>query len=134
MQKIFLSLVIVFTLISCSLSNDNNNSSNSISILGTWTWQKSVGGITGSDIVTPENTGVEKKLIFETNSKVTVFTDDTETGNYTYEIKIGKSIYDGKDHYLLVFNEMTYVIDYIDLHKLEISDNFPDGFGSTYTR
>ncbi|RVT72273.1 hypothetical protein EOD40_15865 [Flavobacterium sufflavum] len=118
----------------CSLVNDGKNTQNVDAIVGTWNWQQSSGGISGNDIVTPESTGVNKKLVFNTNKKVTVFTNDVETGSYTYTIKMGNSIFDNKQHYLLTFNEMCYVIQYIDSQHLSIQDNFADGYVLTYTK
>ncbi|KDN56091.1 hypothetical protein FEM21_06430 [Flavobacterium seoulense] len=102
--------------------------------MGTWHWQESIGGITGKEIITPQSTGVDKKLVFGANKKVTVFTNDTETGQYEYTIELGNSIFDNKQHYLLTFNEMSYVIQYIDNKNLTIRDNFTDGYVLTYTK
>lgn len=118
----------------CSLTNDGKDTQNVTAIIGTWNWQQSIGGIIGKDIVTPESTGVEKKLVFNANKKVTVFTNGVETGTYTYKITRGNSIFDDKEHYLLTFNEMNYVIQYIDNRHLNIQDNFVDGYVLTYTK
>lgn len=124
--------VLFFTF--CSLTNDGKNTQNVAAIVGTWNWQQSSGGISGKDIVTPESTGVEKKLVFSADKKVTVFTNGLETGSYTYKITKGNSIFDDKEHNLLTFNEMCYVIKYIDNQHLSIQDNFVDGYVLTYTK
>ena len=130
--KILFWSVLGLFLTFCSLTNDGKHTQNVSAIVGTWYWQQSSGGISGKDIVTPESTGVHKKLVFGADKKVTVFTNDVETGNYTYTIKLGNSIFDNKEHYLLTFNEMVYVIQYIDKQHLSIQDNFVDGYVSTY--
>lgn len=127
---VFMMLFFTF----CSLTHEGKNTEDSIAIVGTWYWQKSSGGINGKDIVTPESTGVNKKLVFDTNKKVTVFTNDVETGHYTYTIKMGNSIFDNKQRSLLTFNEMSYVIQYIDNKNLSIQDNFVDGYILNYAK
>ena len=132
--KIVFFGVFVLFLTFCSLTNDGKNTQNVAAIVGTWSWEQSIGGISGKDIVTPESTGVNKKLVFSTDKKVTVFTNGLETGSYTYEITKGNSIFDDKEHYLLTFNEMCYVIQYIDNQHLSIQDNFVDGYILTYAK
>lgn len=127
-------LLFVSVLTFCSLKNDGNSTEKKSAIMGTWYWQKSIGGMTGNEIITPKSTGVDKKLIFGANQKVTVFTNDAETGQYNYTIKMGNSIFDNKQHYLLTFNEMSYVIQYVDNKNLSIQDNFTDGYVLTYAK
>lgn len=136
MRKVSISVLIsfVFVLTFCSLKNDGNTTQNRLAIVGTWYWQKSIGGMTGNEIITPESTGVVKKLVFGTNNKVTVFTNNTETGRYNYIIKLGNSIFDNKQHYLLTFNEMSYIIQNLDDNNLSIQDNFTDGYVLTYAK
>ena len=136
MSKVWISFLVIFLffLAFCSLKNEGKNTKNRLAIIGTWHWQKSSGGISGKEIVTPESTGVDKKLVFGSNKKVTVFTNDTETGSYTYTIKMGNSIFDHKQHCLLTFNEMNYVIQYIDNKNLSIQDNFVDGYVLNYEK
>ena len=130
--SLFLLIGFVFFLSFCSLKNEDNTI-NEHSIIGTWYWQESRGGIKGSEIITPESTGVAVRLVFGTNKKVTVFTNGAETGTYTYTIKMGKSIFDNELHYLLNFNETSYVIWKIDDEEMTIQDNFVDGYVLTYS-
>lgn len=130
--SLFLLIGFVFFLSFCSLKNEDNTI-NEHSIIGTWYWQESRGGIKGNEIITPESTGVAVRLVFGTNKKVTVFTNGVETGTYTYTIKMGKSIFDNELHYLLNFNEMSYVIWKIDDEEMTIQDNFVDGYVLTYS-
>lgn len=132
--KICFLIVLGFFFSCCSLGSDTNKTQNVTAILGTWNWQKSSGGISGKELVTPESTGVDKKLVFKANKKVTVLTNDLETGIYTYKITMGNSIFDNKKHYLLTFNEMYYVIEYIDNQHLSIKDNFTDGYVLSYEK
>ncbi|MES2241118.1 MAG: hypothetical protein V4497_12755 [Bacteroidota bacterium] len=136
MKKVCIPFLIVFTffLSFCSLTNDGKNAQDLTAVLGTWNWEQSSGGISGKDIVTPESTGVDKKIVFNADKKVSVFTNGLETGNYTYKITKGNSIFDDKEHYLLTFDEMTYVIQNIDNQHLSLQDNFVDGYVSTYAK
>lgn len=136
MHKLSIPFLIffVFFLSFCSYKNDENNIQNRLAIIGTWHWQKSIGGITGNEMITPTSTGVNKKLIFGSNKKVTIFTNDAETGQYNYTIKKGNSIFDNKQHYLLTFNEMSYVIQNLDDKNLSIQDNFTEGYVLTYIK
>lgn len=113
---------------------EEKNIQNATAIYGTWHWKQSRGGTNGKEVITPEETGVDKKLVFNTNKKVTVFTNEVETGNYTYRITKGNSIFDDKQHYLLTFNDMTYVIQSLDNKNLSILDNFAEGYVLTYTK
>ncbi|MGM8363021.1 hypothetical protein ACSV4D_14000 [Flavobacterium sp. ARAG 55.4] len=130
---LFLSVFILFFVVS-GCKNEENETQNVTAIYGTWYWKQSRGGINGKEIITPQGTGVDKKLVFNTNKKVTVFTNEVETGNYTYTITKGNSIFDDKQHYLLTFNDMAYVIQSLDNTNLSIQDNFADGYVLTYTK
>ncbi|MEL1241636.1 hypothetical protein [Flavobacterium flavipallidum] len=132
-RGLFYLIVSIFFFSFCSLKSDDEIVSER-DIVGTWNWQESRGGFSGNEIVTPESTGVTIKLVFGGNEKVTVYTDNVETGTYVYTIKKGKSIFDHKEHYLLTFNEMTYVILYLDHEELCIQDNFTDGYVLIYTK
>lgn len=134
MKILICSLLFVLATSSCTLNSGVSDYSNQVTISGTWIWQKSTGGLTGSDLVTPVSTGETRKLVFTNGDKVTAYTNSVETGNYTYQIVIGKGIFDEKDQYLLKFNEMTYVIEYIDHNNLILDNNFPDGYRITYRR
>lgn len=136
MKKFRILFLIVFVLFFsfCSLTNEGKNIENRTAILGSWDWQESRGGISGKDVVTPEITGVRIKLVFKANDKVSVFTNGLETASYTYKIVKGKSVFDNKEHYLLTFNEMCYVVQYIDKEHLTIKDNFADGYVFNYVK
>lgn len=131
-QLYWIGLIFLFSF--CTLTNDGKNTQDINAVVGTWYWKESKGGIGGSEIISPKSTGVHKKLVFAANKKVTVFTNGIETGSYTYTIKRGNSFIDDKEHYLLTFSEMSYVIQYIDKQYLSIQDNFVDGYVLTYTK
>lgn len=132
--RMYFGIIIVLFLLCCSSKNELDTAQSQLAVIGTWYWQQSSGGITGKELITPKSTGVTIKLVFGPNKKVAVFTNDTETGNYAYTIKTGKSIFDNQEHYLLNFNEMNYVIRYIDKNEMSIQDNFADGYVLTYVR
>lgn len=133
MKKSFFIIILISILsLSCSVESSVGDL-NSNSIIGTWTWQKSVGGIAGST-ETPESTGIQKKIVFTSEGKVMVYNNNVEITNTTYEIKKGTSIFDEKERSLIVFDGMTYVVQFIDAHNLTIADNFADGYSSDYKR
>lgn len=132
-KSLFCLILLAFLFPYCSLKNDEDVIREH-AIIGTWYWQESRGGISGNEIITPESTGVAVKLVFGANKKVTVFTNDVETGTYAYTIKMGKSIFDNELHYLLNFNEMSYIIRNIDHEEMSIQDNFVDGYVLTYAK
>lgn len=132
MKKTVLIFIISILAASCSLESSSNTSSSN-SILGTWTWQKSVGGIAGTTL-TPESTGTQKKLLFSSDGKVTVYLNNEITATTTYEIKKGPSIFDEKESTLLIFGGNTYVIQFLTEDSFSLSDNFADGFSSLYKR
>jgi hypothetical protein len=133
MKKSFFIIILISILsLSCSVESSVGDL-NSNSIIGSWTWQKSVGGIAGST-ETPESTGIQKKIVFTSEGKVMVYNNNVEITNTTYEIKKGTSIFDEKERSLIVFDGMTYVVQFIDAHNLTIADNFADGYSSDYKR
>ncbi|WP_348810692.1 hypothetical protein [Flavobacterium maritimum] len=133
MKKSFFIIILISILsLSCSVESSVGDL-NSNSIIGSWTWQKSVGGIAGST-ETPESTGIQKKIVFTGEGKVMVYSNNVEITNTTYEIKKGTSIFDEKERSLIVFDGMTYVVQFIDAHNLTIADNFADGYSSDYKR
>lgn len=133
MKKSFFIIILISILsLSCSVESSVGDL-NSNSVIGTWTWQKSVGGIAGST-ETPESTGIQKKIVFTNEGKVMVYNNNVEITNTTYEIKKGTSIFDEKERSLIVFDGMTYVVQFIDAHNLTIADNFADGYSSDYKR
>lgn len=133
MKKSFLLIVLISILsISCSVES-NVSDSNSNSIIGTWTWQKSVGGIAGTT-ETPESTGIQKKIVFTGEGKVMVYSNNVEITSTTYEIKKGTSIFDADERSLIIFDGMTYVVLFIDAHNLKIANNFADGYSFDYKR
>lgn len=133
MKKSFFIIILISILsLSCSVESSVGDL-NSNSIIGTWTWQKSVGGIAGSTETT-ESTGIQKKIVFTSEGKVMVYNNNVEITNTTYEIKKGTSIFDEKERSLIVFDGMTYVVQFIDAHNLTIADNFADGYSSDYKR
>lgn len=131
--SLFLGFFFFFLFSYCTIRNEDG-ALNQQSIVGTWHWKESRGGITGNEIISPENTGVTIKLVFGTNKKVTVFTDNIETGTYDYTIQLGKSIFDSEPQPILSFNAMNYVIEKINDTEMRIHDNFVDGYVLNYTK
>jgi hypothetical protein len=87
MKKSYLILFVISILFaSCSVESSVKDS-NTNSIIGTWTWQKSSGGIAGTT-QTPESTGVQEKLVFTKEGRMISYSNNVEKGNYPYEIAI----------------------------------------------
>ncbi|MFV8327140.1 hypothetical protein [Flavobacterium sp. ZS1P14] len=133
MKKIFFILIAVSLLsISCSESSPCNDSYSNL--IGTWIWESSSGGIAGVT-ETPASTGGHKKLVFIKEGRMISYNNNVETGNYSYEIRVGKSIYDGSNHYLIYAeNEFSYVVLAVDPSNLKIGDNNYDGLVSSYKK
>ncbi len=125
-----LGLLFLTLFVSCS---DNDDSSDQ-NLIGTWSWVSSSGGIAGIT-ETPASTGKNIDLKFTSDGHYFYYTNGTISSQGTYTFSTQKSILDGKNKRSIVFSangEM--IIDQIDSTNLYLSDNYYDGFGSSYIR
>ena len=125
-------LFLLTVIVSCSVENSNVVVDKNL--IGTWNWISSSGGIAGTTN-TPASTGKNIALKFTSDNKYFYYTNGVISSEGTYKFSTQKSIVDGTFKKSIVFSaggEM--IIDKIDNTNLYLSDNYYDGFGSSYIR
>lgn len=117
-------------------------------LVGEWEWEQSSGGIAGSTS-TPASTGVRTTLIFKQNNTLELYrTQQGQTSlveSTTYSLGTLRSIHSGQSEPAVTINyhapgtntvqpqTSLYQVDEDGTH-LHLSDNYYDGFGSSYQR
>jgi len=99
---------------------------------GKWQWNKTVGGFTGMMEYTPQSVGYDKTLIFT----------QKENGLYSeeyYDDSLANSGYVKLEYVKTIFGDSAWtcngmVVRFWGEDALDLSDNHPDGFGSSYSR
>ena len=120
-------------------------------IYGEWDWVRTSGGLTGNQTYTPASTGVATRWVFKTDGTFQQY--DTQQGSTrltqstTFTLGTAGSIHTGQPARALTINRqvpgptpnttsvqpVTYIIQGLGT-QLVVSDNYADGFGSTYQR
>lgn len=108
-------------------------------LVGEWSWVASTGGHTGQTY-TPASTGTTRRWLFRADS--TFRLTETRQGVAqpvqagTYSLGVVRSIYTGQPARALTIRlgqPQTYVLSELG-DRLEVADNFYDGFADTYER
>lgn len=128
-------IVLLFLILFLTSCTEQINSKNEVSTLtATWSWVSSSGGIAGTTI-NPTTTGKSIKLKISSDGNYTIYTNEKITSQGTYKLEIKKCIHDHTDKNIIVFsNDSSMMIEKIDYINLFLSDEFYDGFTSTYIR
>lgn len=117
-------------------------------IFGDWQWVSSTGGFTGKQVYTPASTNSSRTLSFSRDSMF-VQCDDGQCdkpSRFTY--KMGRSIFDGKQHLILTLHRKIYlappdtgfqtILSRYSIREisnsLRIDQESPDGFIEIYQR
>lgn len=137
-------LIVLFSIVIVSCSNEDEETIHQ-TILGKWNWIESYGGFSGNMRYTPENTSVEKQLIFKDNGVVDLISNTDTVYDTRYFITKEKSILLGEEYDFLTINyrydlidttiylPMRYIIRNIS-KELVIDEDVYDGFGHRYKR
>jgi hypothetical protein len=126
-------LLFLITIIT-SCSDQNTNTGVEKNLIGTWSWVSSSGGIAGTTN-SPASTGKNIDLKFTSDNKYFYYTNGVISSQGTYKLSTEKSIVDGTNKSSIVFSDDgERVIDKIDNTNLYLSDNYYDGFSSSYIR
>lgn len=149
MSKKYILVAFTICIIGLSCGKEDQHTTDNLNkgITGEWNWLKSQGGITGSDIQTPDISGIERIVKFHENDTVEIFengtlvhktdyflsreesmlmndTFDFVTINYTFKISNPDSV---------VTLPMRYMI--IELSdNLRLDEDVFDGYGHWYRR
>jgi hypothetical protein len=103
-------------------------------ILGVWVWQKSFGTENNNYVSTPKLLGNSKKIAFNKDGTVTTYKNNIEIRISKYQISKGLSIFDQKEHDLVTFEGITYIIENPDPKKLTLISNRVDGYSSIFKK
>jgi hypothetical protein len=104
-------------------------------LTGTWQWVRTDGGIGFHIHDTPQSTGKKIELKLAADGTYAVFTNDTKTTAGTYTLETKTCIHDGKPKtYIRFSSDQGFMVEKVDTHYLEVSDEFYDGVGSQYKR
>ena len=130
MKTIFYFLLLVFC-ISCRDNADNETVSNK-ELIGSWTWLKSSGGISGGT-ETPASTQKSVELTF-TNSTLKIYENGVLMNEYSYEIQEKVSIRGGIKALLIFTPEKPAQNFTVEGNTLYLGDECYDCFNSEYER
>ncbi|MCF8371937.1 MAG: hypothetical protein K9H64_09960 [Bacteroidales bacterium] len=129
MKKIFLFLLIIGTLSSCSKKDSFLNSTD---LLGTWTWIKSTGGISGT-VETPESTG-NQVTIEITEDMFAKYVNGVLEQELSYYLVKGQSIWTPQLSDLMIFEDESKQSVEMDDNKLILYDECYDCFQNEYIK
>lgn len=129
MKKIFLYLLILGTLASCS---KKDNFQASTDLLGTWNWVKSTGGISGT-VETPESTGNQITLEI-TEDTYKKFVNGNLEIEQSYVIVKGQSIWTPVISDLIILEDDSKLSVDISGDKLILYEECYDCFQNEYIK
>lgn len=141
MKKFTFLLILAITFISCTA--DDKLKMDSSEIVGAWNWISTDGGMAFHIHETPESIGKEYQLILKSDNTYSLLENGITISKGTFELsmresqlfnKVGKFISlsgDMEEAHGLVLNGM---ITRTDQKTLSITDDFPDGIGSTFSK
>lgn len=151
MRKI--NLLLLFSgllIISCNDENEsvpNPEPVKTYSIMGEWFWLESYGGFAGDQLETPENTGINRRLIFTKNDTVIIVENSDTINVLKYYLSREQSYIHFKEYDCLTINykyrlsgtdstitiPMRYLIVKLT-DTLSLTEDVYDGFGHQYIR
>ena len=129
MKKTFFALIIIAILSSCTKKDDIDVASE---ILGTWTWVKSTGGVSGNT-ETPESTGKEITLEVTEDTYKRYVDGDLEI-ELSYFLVNGRSIWTPVITDLLVFEDDSKQSVEMSTDKLSLYEECYDCYVHEYIR
>jgi|WetSurMetagenome_2_1015567.scaffolds.fasta_scaffold82324_2 hypothetical protein len=143
MKCSFLISIILVALLFTSCEKDDTD--NQDKITGEWVWIKSYGGMTGGEVLTPANTGIEKTITFFRNDTVVITENGTTADKTDYFLSREKSNLFHDIHNFVTINykyqlqdtvitlSMRYIIQKLT-DTLVLEDDVVDGYGHTYVK
>jgi hypothetical protein len=138
-------LAITAVMLTCMSCQKEKDPTNRDKIAGEWIWIKSYGGMTGGEILTPENTGIEKTMTFFKNDTVEITENGqlAEKTNYFVSKEKSQLFNDLHDFVTIDYKyplsdtvitvSMRYIIQKLT-DTLLLKDDVVDGYGHLYVR
>jgi hypothetical protein len=131
--KYVISLIVIVTIFSCK-PTIISTAQNQNPIIGKWIWRESIHVDNKSNFSTPKSIGYQKSIFFTKDRNVIIYKNDVEIRISKYELSKGISIFDQKEHDLIIFEGATYVIEELDNKNLILARNYSDGYRSRFYR
>jgi hypothetical protein len=123
------------TVLITGCSKQKEESSIQKQLAGTWQWVSTDGGFAFHIHRTPANTGKNVDLKITADGKYAIFTNDILTSEGTYALETRKCIHDHANKtYIKFSSDPGFMVHYVDVESLEVSDEAYDGLGSEYKR
>jgi len=128
MSRSLTILLIIVLFLSCQKRKDCD--SNSTTIIGTWNWQKSVGGL-GGGTNTPETTGEKITILITADSIYKEYLNNSLITESKFVSTLDTSI---NLPYLNFNGMMDLTYQLVDCNNLILTDRAADGYTNYYKR
>lgn len=123
-----LAFVLCISILSCKTTKNTSPE------IGFWQLESKSGGITGRN-QTAESIGFTQKMILVKNGTYLFLQNDTIIEKGLYTLLMGKTIFKTEAQQLIKFSSgKSLVIMKLDLERLELTENYNDGFGYAYKK
>lgn len=141
MKKLTIFLILAIAFISCTA--DDKLKTDSSGIVGTWNWTSTDGGIAFHIHETPESLGKEYQLILKSDNSYFLLENGIKISSGSYEISMKESQLFNELSKFITFSEdleevhglvLNGMITLPDQNSLSISNDFPDGLGSMFSK
>ena len=141
MKKLVDLFILSLVITSCSSDGETTQETQkkNLDLAEKWDWVTTSGGIAGISI-TPLTTGKNYTLIFKENDSYSLLENGIEIAKGTYSLTMKESIYNHKMESFITFQNSKFpvgngIINTDDSKTtMSISDNFYDGFSSSFKR
>lgn len=128
--KDLLLIAMLFTLGACSKDDGP-----AAPLEGVWQWVRSDGGLGNTIHDTPASTGRNITLKLMDGGRYAVYINGVLDAEGTYTLETRTCMHDELPKTVINFPERgDAMIHVLDAHRLELSDEVPDGLGSLYHR
>jgi hypothetical protein len=136
MNKVIYFLVTLWVAVSITgCSKHLDKSTVKESLVGTWQWVRTDGGFAFHIHETPSTTGKTIHLKITSDGKYSIYSNGALTSNGTYTLETRQCIHDHTNKTFVNFSsDPDFMVETIDNHNLEVSDEAYDGVGSSYKR
>lgn len=109
---------------------------NETGLAGTWRWTDTEGGLSYTH-ETPASTGKEINLVLSNDNRYAFYTNGTLTSSGTFTLQNRQCIHDVTAKQFIDFSnpsDVDMTIETVVTTKLFVSDDYADGYMTTYSR
>lgn len=133
MRNFFLNFVAIIILFSCT-SVLMFSPPGSQPIIGKWIWKESIHVDNKRYFSTPKSNGSIKEIVFTEDGKIITYKNGVEIRISKYVLSKGISVFDQKEHDLITFEGITYIVERVDSNNLVLANNSFDGYRSKFSK